>query len=137
MPIISHMGVDYDSPNIQIQDNASATDLDNTKIPTGQTIESYVNNKTGGFSIRSVRYAIANNTNAQEFNYPSGFSNYLLIGAKIETRYNSSVDPLYGTDSPYFGDINYNTSSASKFSYKPKVAGNGLYVTFVFLCWNA
>lgn len=43
MPIISHMGVDYDSPNIQIQDNASATDLDNTKVPTGQTIESFLN----------------------------------------------------------------------------------------------
>lgn len=45
MPIISHMGVDYDSPNIQIQDNASATDLDNTKIPTGQTVESYIDSK--------------------------------------------------------------------------------------------
>lgn len=46
MPIISHMGIDYDSPNIQIQDNASATDLDNTKVPTGQTIESFfLNNK--------------------------------------------------------------------------------------------
>lgn len=45
MPIISYMGEDFDSPNIQIQDNASATDLDNTKIPTGQTIESYVTNQ--------------------------------------------------------------------------------------------
>ena len=45
MPLISHKGIDYDSTNIQVQDNASATDLDNTKIPTGQTVESYIGNK--------------------------------------------------------------------------------------------
>ena len=43
MPIISYMGEDYNSPNIQVQDNGSATDLDDTKVPTGRTVESYIN----------------------------------------------------------------------------------------------
>lgn len=62
MPIISHMGVDYDSPNVQIQDNASATDLDNTKVPTGQTIKSYINKitvKTHSFSLTTNGNGIA------------------------------------------------------------------------------
>lgn len=45
MPIISYMGEDFDSPNIQVQDNGSATDLDDTKVPTGRTVESYANSK--------------------------------------------------------------------------------------------
>lgn len=41
---ITHMGIDYESPNIEIQDSNIATDLDNTKIPTGKTIKSYIDN---------------------------------------------------------------------------------------------
>lgn len=45
MSIVSHMGIDYDYPTLQIQNNSSATDLDNNKVPTGQTIKSYLYRK--------------------------------------------------------------------------------------------
>lgn len=45
MPIISHMGNDYSTPNYQVQDSATTTDLADLMIPTGRTIESYIDSK--------------------------------------------------------------------------------------------
>lgn len=43
MPAIRFKGVDYTTPTVYVQSDASATDLENTKVPTGQTIKSYLN----------------------------------------------------------------------------------------------
>lgn len=42
MSVISHGGEDYGIPTVEIQDDASATTLDATKVPTGQTIDNYI-----------------------------------------------------------------------------------------------
>lgn len=89
-----------------------------------------LNNDLSNCSIRSVRYQIANNTSQQQFSYPSGFSSYILIGAKCETKYNSVVDSSYG-DKIYFGEVMY---QSDHFKFTPKVAGNTLYIEFFFLC---
>lgn len=93
MPIISHMGVDYDSPNIQIQDNASATDLDNTKIPTGQTIENYI--KTKGTVTYTDRTVTTGTSTYDGFYYGEigdlgESSNKMIISAFIVTVANNS-----------------------------------------------
>lgn len=79
MPIISHMGVDYDSPNVQIQDNASATDLDNTKVPTGQTIESYVSSNY----CPKTPTVIALNTITWKITYNSTYTFFYKIGRVV------------------------------------------------------
>ena len=43
MAVISHCGVDYTAPTVEVQSDASATSLEATKVPTGQTITSYLN----------------------------------------------------------------------------------------------
>ena len=43
MAVISHCGVDYTAPTVEVQSDASATSLEPTKVPTGQTITSYLN----------------------------------------------------------------------------------------------
>ena len=45
MALFSYKGVDYDTPAYPIQNDPSATSLDATKIPTGQTVEGYLNSK--------------------------------------------------------------------------------------------
>ena len=45
MAVISHCGVDYTAPTVEVQSDASATSLEATKVPTGQTITSYLNSK--------------------------------------------------------------------------------------------
>lgn len=40
--VISYMGDDYIAPSVEIQSDAHATDLDNSKVQTGQTIKSYI-----------------------------------------------------------------------------------------------
>ena len=42
MSVISHGGEDYGIPTVDVQDDASATTLDATKVPTGQTIDNYI-----------------------------------------------------------------------------------------------
>ena len=44
MALFSYKGVDYDTPAYPIQNDPSATSLDATKIPTGQTVANYTDN---------------------------------------------------------------------------------------------
>ena len=43
MGLISQNGVDYPAPSVKVQSDGTATDLTNDRVPTGQTIKSYLN----------------------------------------------------------------------------------------------
>ena len=43
MGVISQNGIDYPVPSVQVQSDGTATDLTNDRVPTGQTIKSYLN----------------------------------------------------------------------------------------------
>ena len=44
MPAIRYKGVEYGGPSVHIQSDTTATDLEDTQVPNGQTIKSYLNN---------------------------------------------------------------------------------------------
>ena len=83
--------------------------------------------------IASVECTIANNTDPQEFDLPSGFTklNCTLIGARCYTRYNSWADCSYNNGS-YFGDFIYKTSENTKFIFTPYTAGATTEIIFTF-----
>ena len=85
--------------------------------------------------IAAVSYDIANNTNQQTFDMPSGYTsdNCILIGAKCNTVYNSVIDfSMIGSshDMPYWGTFQYGANG--KFLYTPNVAGVSTRITFIF-----
>ena len=83
--------------------------------------------------IASVDCTIANNTDPQEFDLPSGFTklNCTLIGARCYTRYNTWVDHTYA-NGVYFGDLIYKPSENTQFIFTPNTAGNTTKIIFTF-----
>lgn len=49
MSVIRYKGTEYGAPTVGIQSNSTATDLDDLKVPNGQTIKSYLNTNIGTF----------------------------------------------------------------------------------------
>lgn len=123
MPLISHMGIDYDSPNIQIQDNASATDLDNTKVPTGQTVKAYINK-----NITTKEYSVTTTSNS----YVSPFGAYAELNMSTDISTYGRIIGMY----PFTGATNpcsceYNATSNLVHVWSKSATSNGkLIVTF-------
>ena len=82
MAVISHCGVDYTAPTVEVQSDASATSLEATKVPTGQTITSYLNSN---FLWKVVGSAVSGNT---EIALPSGWTELLVIVGTTSTTGN-------------------------------------------------
>lgn len=58
MSVISHAGEDYGIPTVNIQDDASATTLDATKVPTGQTMNNVLNSNFVKFTYTELSAAV-------------------------------------------------------------------------------
>lgn len=97
MAIISHMSVDYDAPVVEVQSDSSATDLENAKVPTGQTIKSYLNTNNNIVPISENDYAAL--TPAQKQNGKAYFR-YEAAGPMRDIQDDVSATNLNSGDLP-------------------------------------
>ena len=83
-----------------------------------------------------MTHTIASGTSDRLLDLPSGFDNRycVLIGARIVSKYGSSIDAMYnGTYvGEYFGNVAFNTEQRNKFKYAPFVSESAREITFVF-----
>ena len=97
MSIISHMSVDYDAPVVEVQSDSSATDLENAKVPTGQTIKSYLTANNNIVPISETDYAAL--TPAQKQNGKAYFR-YEADSIMRDIQDNASATDLNSGDLP-------------------------------------
>ena len=94
MPVIRYKGVEYGGPSVHIQSDATATDLENTSVPNGQTIKSYLNSNIGVFYTATWKATTSTATGTvltNDLTLPKG--KYIIHG-QLPTVSNTSS--LYG-----------------------------------------
>ena len=123
MGLISQNGVDYPAPSVKVQSDGTATDLTNDRVPTGQTIKSYLNSTltqvasqtsktitSGGVTANVYFYKFKNGVkllSIQSLDFPA--SMYTSDNNFIPTEYRS----VFYTQNQFFAGMNnqYNQSS--------------------------
>ena len=93
MSVISHGGEDYGIPTVDIQDDASATTLDATKVPTGQTMNNVLNSNFVKYKIVSVPSAVTVAANANGTGLTT-FSDGVPVAFSIENYNDASMNNL-------------------------------------------
>lgn len=92
MSVISHAGEDYGIPTVNIQDDASATTLDATKVPTGQTMNNVLNsnfvNKNWTKKTISLQNSALNSTSSITVTELTNASELVVCASNQQVKHN-------------------------------------------------